>query len=48
MLDIYILTGRDIILVRKSIIVMAAVIHQCDNCNQNFKKKQHLTRHMLH
>ena len=27
---------------------MAAVNHQCDNCNQNFKKKQHLTRHMLH
>ena len=48
MLHIYILTGRDFILVRKSTIVMTAVIHQYDNCRQNFKKKQHLTRCMLH
>ena len=27
---------------------MAAVTHQCDNCKQNFKTKQHLARHMLH
>ena len=27
---------------------MASVIHQCDNCKQNVKKKQHLTRYMLH
>ena len=27
---------------------MAAVIRQCDNWKQNFKKKQQLKRHMLH
>lgn len=39
MLQIYILTGRDFILVRKSIIVIAVVIRQCGNCNQNLQKK---------
>lgn len=48
MLQIYILTGRDFILVRKSIIAIAVVMRQCGNCNQNLQKKQHLTRHMLH
>ena len=27
---------------------MTDVICQCDKCKQNFKKKQHLTRHILH